>query len=259
MKLLCSFAVGTGNCFEHGIIAPTGLGMGGSDKDFILSVDEVTLGLAGLQAAYPDKVKLPRPPFKTYEGRWMQGAVVRVEDGSGDNGILGPRAFIMSGISRMEEFLVLDVEDALTAGTVILPLANPDGVAYDQTTGTCWCKNRRPLSQLRGSTGLQGGLQSGRALVQDGDFGRLVSEIYHGKPAESEPETRAVKWILASFNETLSWMADLHSYGGKVLYAWGDNNAGRQDPEQTLSNPEYDRQRGFMGTDPVDSRYKEHI
>lgn len=38
------------------------------------------------------------------------------------------------------------VKTALGAGIVFLPLVNPDGVAYDQTSNTCWRKNRNPAS-----------------------------------------------------------------------------------------------------------------
>jgi murein tripeptide amidase MpaA len=38
------------------------------------------------------------------------------------------------------------VKTALTSGVVFVPLSNPDGVAYDQSSNSCWRKNRNPAS-----------------------------------------------------------------------------------------------------------------
>ena len=41
-------------------------------------------------------------------------------------------------------YTAAQVKRALATGIVFVPLSNPDGVAYDQTSNSCWRKNRRP-------------------------------------------------------------------------------------------------------------------
>lgn len=43
-----------------------------------------------------------------------------------------------------------DIRIALSVGVVLLPLLNPDGVAYDHSTDLCWRKNRNPTNSVPG-------------------------------------------------------------------------------------------------------------
>lgn len=289
-----SFPIGEDDRFEDGTLPPVGLGLNNDErKDSILNPAEIESGLRGLKAAYPDFVELFTPPFETYEGSRLPGAVI----GSDDE----PRVFLMSGIHARERggpdhtlyfigdllaahangtgltygrkrYSAEDVKTALSAGAVILPLTNPDGVAYDQSTGSCWRKNRN-----LGGSGTGGGpvgvdlnrnfdfvFDYKTAFNTDADISSAASddpgsEIYHGTSAFSEPETQAVRWAVRRWNRSLSWFLDLHSYGGDVLYAWGDDDAGTERPDMNFANREFDGARGFTGRDPPDSRYREFI
>lgn len=286
-----SFAIGKDDRFEDGSVAPIGLGVKDEQKYSILNPAEVGSGLRGLKAAHPDAVELFTPPFETHEGSKLRGALVGSE----------PRVFLMSGIHARErggpdhtlyfigdllaahangtglkygntEYTAKDVEKALSAGAVVIPLTNPDGVAYDQGTDSCWRKNRHPTGSSDKPDGI--GVDLNRnfdfvfdyktAFNMDADIDSAASddpasEIYHGASAFSEPETQAIEWAVEKWNSSLTWFLDLHSYGGDILYAWGDDDAGTDLPEQNFVNPNFDGLRGFTGTDPPDSQYKEYL
>lgn len=280
-----SFPIGKGDRFGGGCKAPVGLGVQDRDLKSVLSVKEVDSALKGLANVYPDQVKLFKPPFETYEGRDFPAAVV------GDN----PRVFIMSGIHARErggpdaviyflsdllaaskagtgvsyagkEYTAEDVQTALSAGIVVVPLTNPDGVNWDQTTDTCWRKNRNPES----STGSERSI--GIDLNRNYDFAwdyktafdptlpdspasdDPASEVFYGTGVASEPETQAIVWSLDQY-QNVTWMVDLHSYGPSLLYAWGDDDPGFNSTKQNFENPAFDGKRGVVS----DTLYREYF
>ena len=278
-----TFPIGSGDRFSDGTV-PVGLGVDDRDLESILNVEEAASALSALAAEYPE-VTLFEPPYETYEGRKFPGAVV------GDN----PRVFFMSGIHARERggpdnviyfladllaarkagsgvtygeksYTAEEVETALSAGIVVLPLTNPDGVAYDQETGTCWRKNRNPESSSSGS-GRDVGIDLNRNYDFVWDFetafdagagspasNQPSSETFCGTSAASEPETQAVVWALDQY-PNITWFMDLHSFAGSILYAWGDDEPGTDAPEQNFANTEFDGTRGIIG----DSAYKEYF
>jgi murein tripeptide amidase MpaA len=290
-----AFPIGSGDRFDNGTVAPVGLGVSDRNLKSILSVDEVPSALAGLAAEYPDDVKLWQSNRTTAEGRAFHGAQILPGE------VADPRVFIMSGIHARErggpdnviyfvadllaarksgsgltygdkEFSAEDVTTALSAGLVILPLVNPDGVAYDQETDLCWRKNRNTDASSSGD-GDDVGVDLNRnfdfvwdytvAFNQDADISSAASddpssEIYHGASAMSEPETKAVADVFDTYTG-LSWFVDLHSYGPTILYGWGDDDVGTEDPSQNFTNRAFDGLRGFTGDDPADSEYKEYL
>lgn len=280
--------IGKGDRFKDGTVVPRGLGVEDRDLGQILNVKEVESALKALAEEY-NEVKLFIPPHTTYEKRSLHGAVI------GDTA----RAFIMSGIHARERggpddvvyfiadllqakkagtglkyggktYTNKDVLKALAAGVVVLPLVNPDGVAYDQNTSSCWRKNRNPASAT-------GDSDIGVDLNRNFDFlwdyvkafstGLVnwatssdlpASEIFHGKAPLSEPETKNVAWVMDTYKQ-LSWFLDLHSYGGDVLFAWGDDNAQSLDATMNFNNSKYDGKRGIIGVDPENALYREFI
>lgn len=285
-----TYPIGEGDRFKRGCKVPKGLGVKDRDLKSILNVGEVESALKGLKKGFPDEVELFEPPFETYEGRKFYGAIV------GDN----PRVFIMSGIHARERggpdnviyfladllearkagtgvtygdksYTAEEVDTALSAGVIVLPNINPDGVTYDQETSTCWRKNRNPES----SSGSPGGRDVGIDLNRNYDFvwdykthfypgtdpasDNPASEVFYGTAPESEPETKAVVWTLDQF-QNITWFMDLHSYGPSILYAWGDDETQTEDPVQNFVNPEYDGTRGLVGgPDPAEAEYMEYF
>lgn len=284
------FPIGNGDRFKNGCTAPVGLGIDDRNLKSILNVGEVTTALEGLANVYKDQVELFTPPFETYENRTMPGAAV------GKN----PRVFIMSGIHARERggpdtvvyFLAdllaankagtgLDyggkkytnkqVKKALSAGIVVMPITNPDGVAYDQETDSCWRKNRNPESSNGAPSGRDIGIDLNRNYDFIWDFEKAftpdvspasnnpASEVFCGTEPESEAETKAVVWALDQYKD-LTWMLDLHSYGPSILYAWGDDETQTKFPKKNFVNDKFDGKRGYTGgPDPPGSVYKEYF
>ncbi|KAG9258609.1 uncharacterized protein F5Z01DRAFT_670322 [Emericellopsis atlantica] len=285
-----TFPIGEGDRFAGGCVTPVGLGVNDRDLESVLAVKEVGSALKGLRRGFPDKVQLFEPPFETYEGRKFPGAIV------GDN----PRVFIMSGIHARERggpdnviyfladllaaqkagtgvtygdksYSAEDVEKALSAGVVILPLTNPDGVAYDQTTDSCWRKNRNPESAVGAANGRDIGIDLNRNYDFVWDYNKHFypgtdpasddprSEVFYGTGPASEPETEAVVWTVDQY-QNITWFMDLHSYGPSLLYAWGDDETSTENPDENFVNPEFDGKRGLVGgPDPPNATYKEYF
>lgn len=282
-------AIGTGDRFMNGSVSPVGLGVHDRNLDSILNVEELYSGLVGLAKSY-NGVKLFTAPKETFEGRTMMGALVG-----------NPRVFIQSGIHARERggpdhvlYFMSDilaaqnnrsglrygnrsyshdqVKVALSAGFVVLPLVNPDGVAHDQKTGSCWRKNRNTASTTDSDpSGV--GVDLNRNFAVMWDYKRLfnpraqldgaasddpTSEVFHGSAPLSEPENQNIAWIMDQ-HEQLSWFLDLHSFGGDILYSWGDDDSQVSDPDQNFGNRKYDGKRGFIGTDPPGSEYQEYM
>ncbi|KFA45614.1 hypothetical protein S40293_08630 [Stachybotrys chartarum IBT 40293] len=284
-----TFPIGTGDRFSGGCVAPVGLGVEERDLESILNVREISSALRGLKRKYPDEVELFTPPFTTYEGREIPAAVV------GDN----PRVFIMSGIHARERggpdnviyfladllaaraagtgvtygpksYTAEQVVTALSAGIIIMPVNNPDGVAHDQATNTCWRKNRNPESAVGAANGRDIGIDLNRNYDFVWDFETAFNldaaspasadpraETFYGTGPASEPETQAVVWTLDQYRN-VTWFMDLHSYAASLLYAWGDDDVQTEDPEQNFVNPAYDGKRGYVGEDPPNSTFREY-
>ncbi|KAM5341841.1 hypothetical protein ACJ41O_014872 [Fusarium nematophilum] len=284
------FPIGTGDRFENGTVAPKGLSTLDRDLKSILTPAEVTSALEGLAASFKKDVTLIRPPFKTHEGVQIVGARVGKK----------PKLLVISGVHARERggpdnvvyflsdllharkakkglkygdttFSASQVRKVLDAGIVVLPLINPDGVKHDQATDSCWRKNRNPAS----ATGEDDvGIDINRnydflwdyqtAFSPDADLWAVgsddpASEVFHGTEPASEPETKSVVWTMDEFDD-LSWFIDLHSFGGSILYAWGDDNAQTKKPGQNFANAKYDGRRGVTGDDePVKTAYKEYL
>lgn len=72
------------------------------------------------------------------------------------------------------------------------------------------------------------------------------SQTYIGPEVESEPETRNVIWMFDKY-PWIRFFVDVHSYGEKILHAWGDDENQTQDPEMNFQNREFDGKRGPKG------------
>ncbi|KAH7122953.1 hypothetical protein EDB81DRAFT_224183 [Dactylonectria macrodidyma] len=282
--------VGSSDRFANGSLAPFGLGIRDRDLETILNPGEVDSALRGL-ASISNKVNLFTSPFTTFGNASLTGASY------GNN----PRVFIMGGIHARErggpDSVVYFMSDlvqaslaragirygnktythkqvlrALSAGVVILPLVNPDGVAHDQSTDSCWRKNRNPTS-ASGDSDNEFGVDLNRnfdflwnytqAFSPEAELWAVASDdpasdVFHGTSALSEPETQSVAWVLDSF-PSLSWHIDLHSVGGAILYGWGDDTTQSSFTHQNFTNAAYDGKRGIITNEPEDSVYGEYM
>ncbi|KAK3374694.1 carboxypeptidase A [Podospora didyma] len=288
-----SVPVTTGDRFNGGKFAPRGIG---SQKnavfDSILNVHEIQSAIKGLVKEFG--VEYFETPYKTYENTTMFGAKIGGGKSNRDYHVLlqsgiharergGPDALIylisdLLWAKREKKGLVYggmsytydDVKSALDQGIVILPLVNPDGVAFDHATDLCWRKNRNASSATPGipsSVGVDLNRNFGAAwdfrtkLAPTADLFGVSddpeSEVFHGTGPLSEAETRNVDWTMGQF-PNLGWFVDLHSFAGVVLHgSCFDSNQAR-DKTQNMLNPAFDGKRGLV-PDDEGHVYKEYV
>ncbi|KAK1250212.1 hypothetical protein MKX08_010215 [Trichoderma sp. CBMAI-0020] len=281
--------IGTGDRFKGGATAPRGLGTQSSSTSFstILNVNEIKSGLQGLVNTYG--IQTFNTPYKTAQGATVIGAQI------GGNGTCSNayRTFINGNIHARERgsadsvlyfaadllyanqnnvgltygsksYTNAQVKEALSTGLVFIPLSNPDGVAYDQSTNSCWRKNRNSNS---------GGVDLNRNFDFLWDFTRLFSssvqssvastspssETYHGTSAFSEAETKNIKWVFDTYSK-IRWFVDLHSYAGDVLWNWGSDENQSQYSYMNFLNGSYSSVRGILTDTPSPGRgYGEYV
>lgn len=289
--------VGTGDRFNGGTVAPRGLGTQASSTAYtsLLSVKEIESGFQALATTYGFDTF--NGPSKTYEGRTVFGGKIGGANGTCNDAY---RVFINAAIHARERgasdgllyfvsdllyanknnvglsygrktYTAADVKKALSAGLVFIPLSNPDGVAYDQSSNSCWRKNRNPKSSGGNRNAIGVDLNRNFDFLWDykKSFASSVSssvastdpssETFHGTSAFSEPETQNLKWVLDTFSK-VRWFVDLHSYAGDVLFSWGsDTNQGRY-PYMSFLNSTYDSVRGIVSDTPgVGRGYGEYV
>ncbi|KAI1852010.1 hypothetical protein JX266_002863 [Neoarthrinium moseri] len=273
--------VGTGDRFNGGAKFPRGVGTqaAGTDLGLILNVQEIQSGILGLAQEYD--IDTFTTPYTTYEKRSIYGGKAGGQGNSSD----AINVYINAGIHARErggpdnllyfisdllyanknklgltygskKYTAQDVTKALATGIVFVPLSNPDGVAYDQSSNSCWRKNRNPASATSGQPATIGvDLNRNFDFLWDfpNKFASSVAsstasqspraEDYHGKSAFSEPETKSIKWILDS-HKNVGWFLDLHSNAGVVLYSWGSDDNQSKTPGMSFLNSTYDKVRG---------------
>jgi len=145
---------------------------------------------------------------------------------------------------------------------IVFPNINPDGREYSQTPAPAgfamWRKNRNPESS--GGDPAKIGVDVNRNYDFLWDFGTAFhpsaqaggtlastfpgSDLFHGKSAFSEAESLNVCWLFDRFTQ-ISLFMDIHSYGGDILYAWGDDANQAVDPGQNFKNAAWNGKRGL--------------
>ncbi|KAI1122629.1 zinc carboxypeptidase [Nemania abortiva] len=281
-------AIGKGDRFNSGSSFPRGIGSGNAtDMSTILTVNEVTTGLQGLVKEYG--IQTFTTPYKTYEGRTIQGAKI---GGSGQyhvylNGGIharerGSHDSVLYFISDLlyaqkhgtgltygkKSYTNADVTKALSTGIIVTPLINPDGVNYDQTSNSCWRKNRNPKSSTGSASTI--GVDLNRnfdfawdpskwasSVASEVASSSPSSEVFRGTAAFSEPETQNMKYILDTYTK-IRWFIDLHSYAGDILYSWGSDTDQTTQSYKNFLNATYNSVRGIT-SDSTTSKYGEYI
>ncbi|KAI1342944.1 hypothetical protein F5Y15DRAFT_272308 [Xylariaceae sp. FL0016] len=286
-------AIGTGDRFKGGSSFPRGIGSGNAtDMTTILNVDEIASALEGLSKQYGFDTFTT--PYTTYEGAsisggavggkgtcdeafgaYLNGQIHARERGSADNVL-----YFISDLLYAQEYGTgltygdktytnADVTTALGVGVVFLPLSNPDGVAYDYSSNSCWRKNRNPAAATSGVDATIG-VDLNRNFDFVWDLDRWApsvsdevasdtprSEVFHGASAFSEPETKSMKWVLDTYSK-VSVMIDLHSYAGDILYSWGSDTDQTANTYMNFQNTTYDSVRGIT-SDSSTKVYGEYI
>ena len=254
-----------------------------------MTADEVESALVNLQAMHPDLVTLIELPHRTWENRISHAVRIRTGTNTDRTGVLftgSIHAREWGGSDICVNFLV-NLINAYRAGSeltyggksfpadqvreilenldvFVFPDVNPDGKHYSQTYNPnsgdpqhfWWRKNRKPNTNAGASS-------QGVDLNRNFDFlwssgigtsSSPSSFTYKGQSAFSEPETRNVRYLFDTY-PNIGYFVDVHSYGGLILYNWGDDNNQTTDSEQNFLNPTYDGKRGNLN----DTIYGEFI
>jgi murein tripeptide amidase MpaA len=270
--------VGQGNRYTSSDEAPA--------RAAYLNVEEVEAALVAAAAQYSAFAELITLPHPTWEGRQCHALKIGNGSGAGRTGVYflggvharewGSCDILINFIERIAQaylngtalsfdasaFSAADIKSIVdTLDIVIFPQANPDGRNYSMTGENDWRKNLRPAPDAQQQCP---GVDINRNYDFLWDFRKQIgpsaslansaepcNEKYCGPSAFSEPETKNVRWIVDNF-ANIRFFIDLHSYGKKILYRWGDAADQTMDPAMTFTNRHYDGLRG-------DDAYKEYI
>jgi murein tripeptide amidase MpaA len=279
--------IGSGDRWQGGAVTPAGLGTkaAGSTFSSIMNVNEINSAIKGLVNGYG--ISTVTLPYKTFNGATQTAGYV----GAGTDKSKY-RLYLSAGMHARERggpdqliywisdllaankagtglkygsktYTNAQVKSVLAAGIVFFPLVNPDGVAYDQSSGSLWRKNRNTRS---GSSGASVGVDINRNFDFLWNFKKYFdpstspastspsSEAFYGSAAASESETKNHVSVYDSF-PGIRWFMDIHSATGDILYNWGDDELQSTSTTMNFLNSAYDGKRGRIG----DSTYKEYI
>ncbi|KAK3312587.1 hypothetical protein B0H66DRAFT_506214 [Apodospora peruviana] len=287
-KRAATAPIGTGDRFQSGTVAPKGLGTQASGTTIasIMNLNEISSAVNGLVSVYKTVTTFTLP-YKTFEGRtqfaayvgagtdtskyhlYLSAAVHARERGGPDNLIYWISDLLSanktgSGLTYGKKtYTNAQVKSVLAAGIVFFPVVNPDGVAYDQSSGSLWRKNRNTKS---GSSGASVGVDINRNFDFLWNFPKYFassaspastspsSQTFYGTAAQSEPETKNHVSVYDKFPK-IRWFMDVHSAAGDILYSWGDDENQSTNTAMNFLSSTYDGKRGIVG----DTAYKEYI
>jgi murein tripeptide amidase MpaA len=259
-----------------------------------MNITEVETAASDLAAAYPSICTLITLPNKTFETRTVHALRL-------GGGAAGSRdcVMIICGVHAREwgscEIAINLAADLLEAydgsmglgyggktftsaeikfildnlHLLIVPLVNPDGRKFSQTSDPNWRRNRNPADSGNQASCI--GVDVNRNFDFLFDFPTKFSpaseaaiytstdpcnanQVYHGQAPFSEPESSNVKWLLDT-NPRTRWFLDVHSFSEDILYSWGNDDDQTTDPNMNFRNPAFDGTRGVPG----DAAYNEFI
>lgn len=237
VKRAATAPIGSGDRFSSGTVSPVGLGTqaSGTTISSIMSVKEITSAFNALVKNYG--VGSVTLPYKTFNGAtsyagfvgagtdksayrlYLSAAMHARERGGPDNLLYWISDLLAAnkagtGLTYGKKtYTNAQVKSVLAAGIVFFPLVNPDGVAYDQSSGSLWRKNRNTKS---GSSGSSIGVDLNRNFDFLWNFRKYFdsgeapastspsSETFYGTAAASEPETKNHVSIYDSFPKVSS-------------------------------------------------------
>jgi carboxypeptidase T len=204
---------------------------GGLNGDYHSSL-ELETELRLLEAAYP-QIAYVREIGRSLEGRPIYGLKISDNPALDEN----EPAVVFLGCHHAREWISVEVplllgrhllenyaSDAAVRALVdggeiwVVPLVNPDGLEYSIHVYRYWRKNRRANSD--GSFGVDLNRNYGYMWGTDNVGSSPVpsSDVYRGTAAFSEPETDAVRRLVAG--RDVRAVVSFHSYSQVILYPW---------------------------------------
>jgi murein tripeptide amidase MpaA len=203
---------------------------GALPKDFDFTnyhhYDDITAFIKSVATTYPDFVSL-FDIGKSVEGRVIYGLKIG-KPGTNKHGF-----YVDAGIHAREWIapaVAVWVINELTANYAtnqkyvdqldwyIIPSVNPDGYEYSWKSDRLWRKNR---STGRVCSGVDLNRNFPFHWGEAGVSNNQCSEIFCGKSALSEPESKAMATYITSIKDKVQAMITLHSYSEDYLVPYG--------------------------------------
>ena len=146
-----------------------------------------------------------------------------------------------------------EVKLALSTGIVFVPALNPDGIHWDQTTNSCWRKNRNPRDANSNPLSIGVDLNRNFDFAWDSvkEWSSTISpastnpaaQNFRGSRPFSEAESQVSKWIADTYRN-IRYYLDIHSYTGAIIYGPGSDELQDKDRNENFKNPAYNSVRG---------------
>jgi len=285
-KRAATAPIGTGDRFKSGTVSPVGLGTqaAGTTISSIMNVAEINSAAAALVRNFG--VGSVTLPYKTFNGAsqnayfvgagtdksayrlYLSAGIHARERGGPDNLLYWISDLVTANKAGTglkygsKTYTNAQVKSVLAAGIVFFPAVNPDGIAYDQSSGSLWRKNRNTRS---GTSGSSIGVDLNRNFDFLWNFKKYFapgeapastspsSETFYGTAPASESETKNHVSVYDTFPK-IRWFMDIHSAVGDILYSWGDDENQSTSSTMNFQNAAYDGKRGPVG----DTAYKEY-
>lgn len=224
-------------CTTNDVPQPTGFELGSMGGYF--TYEEFIGHLDSMVARFPNLItaKQPISNFQTAQNRpiyWL-----KISDNPNTDEPAEPQVLYTAihhareplGLSQLIFYMYFLLENYSTNTDVknvvdntemyFVPMINPDGYRYNQTTnpngGGMWRKNRR--SNGGNSFGVDLNRNYSYEWGGTGSSGQTTSETYRGTAPFSEPETQAMKWFIE--NHTFVNALNYHTYADLLLFPWG--------------------------------------
>ncbi|KAI1158786.1 hypothetical protein F5B18DRAFT_639617 [Nemania serpens] len=191
---------------------------------------------ADLQAVFPKNSELI-VAGKSFEGRPLQGIHLWGKSGKDKkpaiffNGNVHAREWITSKVVEYILYQLIDgynKKDKLVQKVLdnydfyVLPVVNPDGFVYTQTTDRLWRKNRQTRSNTT-AVGTDINRNWAVGFGGDGSSPNPSSETFSGFTAHDTPETAALAAYAGKLRDLhgIKLYVDWHSYSQVILLSYG--------------------------------------
>ncbi|XP_017041461.1 carboxypeptidase B-like [Drosophila ficusphila] len=193
--------------------------------------DEINQFIADLAKEYPSRVFL-KTVGKSYEGRSLKTITITNGDARRNKNVflvdggfharewISPAAAVYL-ISELVENLEENADLLQDFDWVILPVVNPDGYEFTQTSADnrLWRKTRKPSSA--NCIGTDPNRNFDFHWNEEGASQDPCAQIYAGPKPFSEPEAVVVGNLIHTYADRGKMYLTLHSYGSLILYPWG--------------------------------------
>ncbi len=205
--------------------------------------DEAVTEMDRLYSIYPQLVGEKFAIGTTWEGRTILAFEVTNFDGTESSrpAVLYEAAIHArepGGVSTLFGFIWYlvrnyeknsDVTNILNSRRIyIIPIVNPDGYVYNESSDGYWRKNKRDNDNDGIFEENDDGVDLNRNFSYEwgyddaGSSPDPTTQTYRGPSPFSEPETQAIKWLTDSIQPIVA--IDYHTYSNLLMFPWGYAN-----------------------------------